>query len=81
MIEEMTGLHFTCGLLFIEFPVGSKIKLEGKTVLEIVECEDYRYPCRNCVFFRTEACQNSLLCCASDRKDGLEVYFKRVEEK
>ena len=63
----------------IDLPVGTKVKLQGKHC--IVE-KAWFADCLSCVLHGIEhfgrcsimACQNS------EREDGIEVYFKEIEE-
>lgn len=56
------------------YEIGEKFSLEGETY---ETKEDTGESCERCAF-RNE-CQNNLQCGSNERKDGKDVYFKKVE--
>lgn len=56
--------------------IGSKIHNEEE---EFIVVKDPRGDCDNCAFDGRDICE-SMVCCHSDRPDGKDIIFKRVEK-
>ena len=58
--------------------IGDTFKYQGVT-LQVIETGAMYTNCKGCYFYETFGPCDQMLCCSTDRKDGKEVIFKKVQ--
>ena len=71
-------------MIKVDLPVGTKFYVDGDLLTvkkyDIFDCDPT--PCGKCYFFKVgEICSCQLFCSETNRRDGVDVIFKKVEEK